>query len=362
VSARQADFWDELRKSIKEKAVEVGLGPTAVAVPRSTRVAEYQRWIDRGMHGEMSYMSRDDRVQRRQDLSLILPNVKAVVVSSLMYWPGRSGFLARRGNSVPQGEVSCYAWGRDYHHVLDDRLGQLAKWMHERAGGVGRWYVDTGAILERDLGQQAGLGFVGKNTMLINPRYGSGFFLGEILTTLPLPPDSPAKMPGCGKCQRCKVACPTNAFSDDFVLDARKCISYLTIELKGIIPEELRSKMGTKVYGCDICQQVCPWNKFDWAGEEKAQSPLFGKVGEDVQLPDLVELLTMTEATFNERFKGTAIFRIGCERMRRNAAVALGNSTNVHALKPLEDACRDGSELVRIHAQWALKHLRSQLS
>lgn len=315
-------FWRELVVGLKAEGVRLGLGPVMVTSPEVRRVREYEAWVEKGMHGEMGYLAREDRLDRRRDLGVVLPGVKAVVVCGLVYWPGRAGFEEETaGKETTEGEVrgkmSCYAWGKDYHKVFGDRLEALARWIHERAGGVGRWYVDTGAIMERDLAEQAGMGFIGKNTMLIHPRYGSGLFLGEVLTTLPLVPPAVLKeestttakatttttttttarrrklaaggprMPSCGKCRRCQDACPTDAFKSEYVLDARKCISYLTIELKGEIPVDLRPKMGTRVYGCDICQEVCPWNKFDWEGDLRGHSPLYGRVGKDVKVAHL---------------------------------------------------------------------------
>lgn len=214
--------------------------------------------------------------------------------------------------------------------------------------------------MERDLGERSGLGFVGKNTMLIHPRLGSGFFLGEILTTVSLPVDlPPKKMVGCGKCKRCQVACPTGALDEDYRMDARKCISYLTIELKGSIPMELRPLMRNKIYGCDICQQVCPWNKFDWQ-ESFGKSPLFGSPDSEVTTPKLVELIQMSEEDFRKRFEKTAVQRIGYSRLLRNVAVALGNSGDVSVLpilKKLVVSLQDS--LVVEHLEWAINRLEN---
>lgn len=210
----------------------------------SQRLAQYEEWIAQGFHGEMGFLARQDRLARRRDLAEILPDVRAIVVTSLPYWPGQRGFPPEQ-TEASRGSVSCYAWGDDYHEILGDKMRSLATWLHTRAGGAGRWYVDTGAVMERDLGERAGLGFIGKHSLLISPKIGSGFFLGGVLTTLPLPPDTPtASRAGCGKCTKCLTACPTNAFDGPYVLDARHCISYLTIELKGSIPLELRPMMG----------------------------------------------------------------------------------------------------------------------
>lgn len=302
-------------------------------------------------------MAREDRLTRRHDLNVILPGVQSVVVATLFYLPGTDWQPLPADNAAPAGDVSSYAWGEDYHRTLGVKLHALAQWLHTRCGGRGAWYVDTGALQERDLGERAGLGFVGKNSMLINTELGSGFFLGELLTTLPLPPHQPpAKGRGsCGRCQKCIVACPTSAIVEDRVVDARRCISYLTIELKGAIPEELRPLMQNKVYGCDICQQVCPWNKFAWEG---GGSPLFGSPAAEVTNPKLLELLRLDAAAFDQRFAASPIKRIGRDRMARNAAVALGNSRAPAVLPELRAlTAAELAPVVKEHLQWAVARL-----
>ena len=356
--------------ALQRKARELGLGPTQVCTPEPpARFTAYEAWLDRGFHGEMAYLDRPDRRARRRDLNRVLPGVRAVIVSSLFYWPGQDGFpdaeVADQGDGGPRGEVSSYAWGEDYHAVLGAKLRALAEWLHGEHGGVGRFYVDTGAVLERELAERAGLGFVGKNTMLIHPRLGSGFFLGEIFTTLPLAPDpAPERAPSgavksrknrCGSCTKCLDLCPTGAFAGPFRLDARRCISYLTIELKGAIPEELRRPMGTRIYGCDVCQRVCPWNRFSWEGG--AGSPLFGAPPAAITAPRLLELLALDEPGFRARFAGSAVARIGRDRLLRNVAVALGNARDPAAIPALRRAAREEGPLVREHAQWALEQL-----
>lgn len=337
-------------------------------------------------------MARADRVARRREPNVILPGAKAVVMTSLFYWPGRAGFpdahavagqrpVEREGcdsgggasGGGARGVVSCYAWGADYHILLEERLKSLGEFLRERAGGTARFYVDTGAVLERDFAQRAGLGFIGKNSLLINPRAGSGFFIGGLFTNIPLPLDGDEDIladakpkrgtPGCGSCRKCIVACPTDAIIRDRVIDARRCISYLTIELKTAIPVELREKMGTRIYGCDICQQVCPWNKFDWSPPSKpGASPLFGQAKEEVSTPRLIALLWETKKSFRMRYAGTALERIGHERMARNAAVALGNIGGSAELMPVGLAAfAHSSALVREHAQWALGMIKTRL-
>lgn len=341
-------------------------------------------------HGELDYMAREDRVVRRKQPDIILPRTKSVIMVGMHYWPGRNGFpklhdvafhkdTGMEPESLPadwsqRGVVSSYAWGRDYHEILGERLKRLGTILNEQAGGLGRFYVDTGAILERDFAERAGLGFVGKNTLLINAKTGSGFFIGELFSTVALPLDGDsdrgtvAKIrgkPGCGSCTKCMTACPTGAIVDEFVVDARRCISYLTIELKGSIPMQLREKMGNKVYGCDICQQVCPWNKLNWEREEgigqHGFSPLFGSPSEEVTTPQLSDLLMLSEEAFNARFERSAIRRIGRDRMARNAAVALGNVGRLAELAVLKQVAEQHeSDMVREHARWACEQIEKR--
>jgi epoxyqueuosine reductase len=387
---------------MKEKAQLLGLGPTAITSARpSARLRNFEEWLQSGYHGDMGYMARPDRLARRRDPQIILPGAAAVIMTTMFYWPGTSGFPASHHVPRAQGSsgqdlhcrgiVSSYAWGADYHGLLENKLKALGTWLHERAGGMGRFYVDTGAVLERDFAERAGLGFVGKNSLLINPKAGSGFFIGGLFTTIPLPLDGDEDRdssktarrgrPGCGNCTKCKVACPTDAIVADRMVDARKCISYLTIELKGAIPEDLRPKIGNRIYGCDICQQVCPWNKFEWKFEdqltherpaepqggavsayESGSSPLFGSPTIDVTSPALLELLWATKRSFRARFKGTALERIGRDRLARNAAVALGNIGGLKDLGPVGAAAvAHPSELVRQHAAWALNRIQSRM-
>ncbi|HEX3051893.1 MAG TPA: tRNA epoxyqueuosine(34) reductase QueG [Aggregatilineaceae bacterium] len=248
-------------KAAEIRAAAAGVGFSQVgiipAVP-SPRLDAYLRWVEAGMYGGMDYLARADRVVRRQDLNVILPGVQSIIVVALDY--GTFAVPDEILTDPRRGRLSNYAWGVDYHAVMTPRLEQLAALIGDAAARV---YVDTGAVLERSHAQQAGLGFVGKNTMLIHPRRGSFMFLGEILTTTHFDEyDSPQRESMCGTCTRCLTACPTNAFPHPYVLDARRCISYLTIELKGHIPEALRPLLGNWVYGCDICQVVCPWTRF----------------------------------------------------------------------------------------------------
>lgn len=347
----------ELKEGLRKEAVRLGLGKLRVTDAKAAAsYPRYEEWIKRGYHGEMGYLARPDRLERRRDLSVILRGVQAVIVVTLPYWPGE---LPKEGADPRRGVISSYAWGEDYHAILGRKLEALAGWLSSEVraygedGGEARWYVDTGAIQERDLGERAGLGFVGKNTLLIDPRFGSGFFLGEILTTVPLEADEAPPMPSCGTCKRCIEACPTQAFVGPYLLDARRCISYLTIELKGSIPVSLRPGMGNRIYGCDICQEVCPWMRFG----PKGGSPLWGEVPLEVSTPDLVELLALDEAGFAKRFAKTAILRLKRARFLRNVAVALGNSGDRGVIPALERATHDPEPLIREHALWAIERL-----
>lgn len=253
--------------------------------------------------------------------------------------------------------------GDDYHDIIGTKLKALCEWAHATYGGSGKYYVDTGPVMERDFAARSGLGFVGKNTLHINEQLGSGHFLSEIFTTLPLPPDPPRKKSGgCGKCRKCVVACPTGAIDQDgFSLDARRCISYLTIEHKGSIDPSLRPLMGNLIYGCDICQAVCPWNRFSWP---TGASPLFGPAKESLASPKLTELLLdlHDDASFVSRFAGSAIQRIGRERMLRNVAVALGNSKNPAALPTLQlvrEREKEQSPLIVEHIDWAIAQIEA---
>ena len=247
--------------------------------------------------------------------------------------------------------ISRYALGRDYHKLIRSRLAKLAKKIETHLGGGHyRAFVDSAPVLERALAENAGLGWIGKNTMLLNDKAGSWFFLGEIYTDIPLPKDPPKTVEHCGSCRACLDACPTGAFVDPWVLDARKCISYLTIEYDGVIPEDLRPAMGNRIYGCDDCQLVCPWNKFAQATSEPDFSPRH-----QLDAVDLLECFAWDEATFLERTEGSAIRRIGFERWRRNVAIALGNAKTTDAIKQgLQSALPDASAVVREHIQWAL--------
>ena len=347
---------ESLSQRIRQSALELGFNLVGItpATP-SPRLQAYYRWLEAGYHGQMAYMARQDRVARRCDLSVILPAVRSLVIVGLDYTTIQlSDSVA---NNPARGRISNYAWGQDYHDLMLPRLEALAA---EVAGWLGhtvgqRAYVDSGPLLERDHAQQAGLGFVGKNTMLIDPRRGSTFFLGELLLDVELEYDQPQSGIGCGTCARCLVGCPTDAFPEPYVLDSRRCISYLTIELKGPIPLDLRPLMGNWVYGCDMCQDVCPWQRFGIQTHESAFFPL----DDDHAAPSLADLLSLDEAAFAARFAASPIKRIGRDRMVRNACVAAGNSGLSDLLPHVQRlSANDLSDLVREHAAWAVDRLR----
>ena len=340
----------DLITELRARATALGFNSVGVSFAAPAyRLDAYLRWVEDGRHGEMGYMARPDRVERRRNPQIILSWLQSIISVGLSYssWqipPYIAGDPSR-------GRISNYAWGVDYHDVMSPRLEELAAWLRGLDPGIkSRVYVDTGAVLERDHAEMAGLGFTGKNTMLIAPRSGSWFFLGEILTTLALPPTPPAAMPSCGSCHQCLDACPTSAFPAPYELDPRRCISYLTIELKGWIPRDLRPLMGNWIYGCDICQAVCPFNRF----AEPPLEPGFQPADIDSIMPPLLDILAMDEADFDERFRDSPIKRIKRSRLLRNACVAAGNWGDKSAVPALAKLLQDPDPILRGHAAWAL--------
>lgn len=348
-----------IRQQIEEKARELGFNMVGfVPAQPARRLHAYLRWIEAEMHGRMGYLARPDRLIRRQDLNVILPGVQTLICVGLDYFNRQ--IPEAIANDPSRGRLSNYAWGADYHDIMTPRLKELAAWLASQTNTASqsRVYVDTGAILERDHAESAGFGFTGKNTMLINPRRGSFFFLGEILTTLALdngqddPIANPQSPISCGSCSRCLTACPTNAFPQPYVLDARRCISYLTIELKGWIPVALRPLLGNWIYGCDICQEVCPFNRFAPTTTEDA---FFGTF--DFAAPSLLELLTLDNEGFQQRFAHSPVKRIRRGRFLRNVCVAAGNWGSETAVAPLVNLLQDPEPLIRGHAAWALHQI-----
>lgn len=349
----------------RARAAALGFTQCAVtpAAP-SPFLAAYERWIAEGMHGTMGYMARADRVARRRDLNVILPGVRSILLVAVDY---RQQLPAALLADPHRGRIASYAWSADYHDrmtpALESLAATLAGSLNDDEQPAHRVYVDTGAVLERGHAHAAGMGFIGKNTMVIHPRRGSYFFLGEILITAPFDRyDTPTMPPTmCGSCTRCLTACPTAAFPAPHVLDARRCISYLTIEHKGDIPPDLRSAVGNWVYGCDVCQEVCPFNRFAPLVPAPllidALSPADGTTLIDRAAPLLADLLTWDDATFRARFAGSAVLRTGWERMMRNACVAAGNSGDTSLVSALATLRDHPSALIADHAAWALSRL-----
>lgn len=340
---------------VRERTRDLGFDLVGIAPARPPRehLQAYRRWLDRGDHAGMAYMVRPDRVARREDPSLILPGVRSVLCVAVNYYPGPPPAPSDDG---PRGRISNYAWGIDYHGWMLPRLEELAAFVRTQVGGEIRYrvYVDTGPVLERAFAAQAGLGFIGKNTCLIHPRFGSWLFLGEVLLEVDLPEENHAPVRGgCGTCTRCLDACPTGALAAPYRLDARRCISYLTIEHKGSIPPELRPLLGTWIYGCDACQEVCPWQRF----ARPTGVAAFRPASPERPMPPLPDLLALDEEGFRRRFRGTPILRIGRGRLLRNVAVALGNIGGSQAARALGLALDDPDPLVREHAAWALKRI-----
>ena len=313
-------------------------------------IKEYQAWLKKGYQGEMTYLARPEAVARRDDLRRTLPGVRAVVAVGANYHT--RPLLPQLGDDPSRGIIASYAWGKDYHDVLTPRLHQLGAFIEAETGHAYRAYVDTAPLLEREIAARAGLGFAGKNTNLIHPRLGSWIFLGELLLTIELPPrrGESAIRPYCGHCTRCLDSCPTAALVAPHTLDARRCISYLTIELKGPIPRELRPLMGNRIFGCDICQEVCPWNqRFARPTAEPAFQPRSDNIA-----PHLLELIALDEQGFRRRFQDSPVKRSKRRGLLRNVAVALGNWGDPAAVPALTRALNDAEPLIRGHAAWAL--------
>lgn len=316
----------------------------AKATPPS-HAAEFRAWLDHGAAGEMQWMERG--AEKRCDPQQILSGARSIVVVALNYWQGE------KESSGKNGRIARYAWGDDYHDLMLAKLEKLSAFLTE-LGGTQKCHVDTGPLLERDHAADAGIGWHGKSTMLIDTKLGAWFFLGEILTTLDLPADPP-QAARCGTCDRCITACPTGAITEPHRLDARRCISYLTIELKGSIPIELRPLIGDRIYGCDDCLEACPWNRFAAVSREAsfAARPATGM--------ELRDYLGLDEAKFRELFRGSPIKRIKRRGFLRNVCVALGNVGDEHDLPALERAAADPEPLVAEHALWAIEQIRARV-
>ena len=337
-----------MKDAIAKRARELGFDDcrvTSAAPP--PHAAEFQEWLAAGRHGAMGYLERN--AFKRVDPNEVLAGAKSVIVLATAYQP-KTQITSDDG---PRGLIARYAQHADYHDVLAGRLKELTEFVDSLGGTETRslWYVDTGPLLERDLAQRAGLGFAGKHTNLISRSLGNWFFISEIITTLEMETDEPEKN-RCGSCTRCIEACPTNAITGPFQLDARRCISYLTIELKGSIPEEFRPAIGNRIYGCDVCLEICPWNRFAKEGAIMKEHERA-----DLDQPALLELLELDDAAFKARFAGTPMLRTKRRGVLRNVCVALGNIGDERCLPALEKAAMDYELLIAEHARWAIEEI-----
>jgi epoxyqueuosine reductase len=384
---------------IKEKAYNLGFDLIGLApAERAPHAEAYRRWLGQGYNAQMAWLGREP--ERRADPRQVLPGAQAVVVVGLSYFVLNPPL--ELWNDPARGRIARYAWGLDYHQVMLPRLRELGDFVEKEAGKMinRRTYVDTGPVLERDFAAQAGLGFIGKNTLLINPSIGSYLFLGEILVDVELEYDEPAPDGGascrldpasirppqtlpkggrtlsdapplegtegghlrvskrlgtCGNCTRCLNICPTHAFPVPYILDSSRCISYLTIELKGSMPLELRPLMGNWIFGCDACQEICPWvRRYSRPSRES-----FLSYNPDRAAPKLVDLMRLDDVAFRARFKGTPLLRPRRRGLLRNVAVALGNWGSPEALPSLKQALQDPEPLVREHVRWAIDRIEN---
>lgn len=341
--------------ALKQEAQKLGFNLVGITQAKpSPTLSAYRQWVDKGMHGKMGYLAREDRLIRRENLNNIVDGARSIIMVGLDY---RSVLVPDSTlNDPTRGRIASYAWNLDYHDVMEDRLEKLSAWIQAQIGDSvdSKVYVDTGAILERSHAQQAGMGFIGKNTMLIHPQRGSYFFLGEIISTIEFDHyDTAHKATMCGNCTRCLNACPTDAFTKLHVLDARRCISYHTIENKGWIDRDLRESFGNWVYGCDICQDVCPFQRFSQASDEVAFYP----INQQTIAPYLSDLLSVTDETFKAIYGDSPIYRIRRKRLVRNACIAVGNSHDAQFIPYIIQLLYDQEPIIRGHASWALWQL-----
>jgi len=336
---------------IKNEAQRLGFELVGISPARVPPHEEsFARWLREKYHGHLDYMERTELLRR--DPRLLVPWAVSIISVGMNY---HTPFKRLTPPAPGRGWISRYAWGADYHEIIRNKLEALLTFVREIGGETmeGRAFVDSAPILERDFAGTAGIGWTGKNTQLISPKKGSWFFLGELFTSLALAYDQPIR-DRCGQCDLCLKACPTGAFVGPYLLDARRCISYLTIELKGFIPRHLRPLIGNHIFGCDICQEVCPYNVKASSTEEPSYMPRQG-----LYAPDLIELLSIDEKEFRRRFHGSPILRAKRRGLLRNVAVALGNNAGLQAVPALTDALNDQEPLVRGHVAWALGRIGS---
>jgi epoxyqueuosine reductase len=345
---------DKLKEQLVAFAREVGFDSCRIAkCDPPPHASEFRDWLRAGAAGEMDYMQRGE--EKRCDPEKVLPGARSVIVLALNYWQGspKAAETAAATENGARGRIARYAWGDDYHDVVASKLDKIDMFLRD-FGGTQKCYVDTGPVLERDYAAQSGIGWHGKSTMLIDEKLGTWFFLAEILTTLEFDPDRPTRA-RCGTCTRCIDACPTGAITAPHRLDARRCISYLTIELKGSIPLELRPLIGDRIFGCDDCLDACPWNRFAQTSNESAFAARKSTMG--MRLRDY---LNLSDPEFRALFRNSPIKRIKRRGFLRNVCVALGNAGDASDLPALERAATEPEPLIAEHATWAIAQIRTR--
>ncbi|MCA1749071.1 MAG: tRNA epoxyqueuosine(34) reductase QueG [Sphingomonadales bacterium] len=338
-------------RALEEGFVACGIAPADAAPEAGKRLT---RWLEDGAHGEMIWM--ESRAHHRVSPRALWPEVRSVIMLGMSYAPAEDPLRLEEQRDV--GRISVYAQGKDYHDVVKKALKRLARWIVEAADGDPRVkvFVDTAPVMEKPLAEAAGIGWQGKHTNLLSREQGNWLFLGAIYTTLDLAPDAPG-VDRCGSCRACQDICPTDAFPEPYRLDARRCISYLTIEHKGPIPEEFREAIGNRIYGCDDCLAICPWNKF----AEQAQANRHFLPRAELAAPQLADLLALDDAGFREVFAGSPIKRIGRDRMVRNCLIAAGNSGDAALSEPVAALLDDPDDVVREAARWAIGRIAASI-
>jgi len=340
---------NETKAELLRRAAAIGFDSCRIAPAAAPRHREqFHAWLESGFAAEMDWIGRG--AEKRSDPQKVLPSARSVIVLALNYWQGEE---EKEAGGRENGRIARYAWGDDYHELMEKKLRELDSFLTS-AGGQQKFYVDTGPVLERDFAAEAGIGWHGKSTMLLNRQLGTWFFLAEIFTTLELPFDPP-QVARCGSCTRCIDACPTGAITAPHQLDSRRCISYLTIELKGSIPLELRPMIGDRIYGCDDCLDACPWNRFAQVSREAAFS-----ARPAVTQMRLRDFLALDEEQFRNMFRGSPIRRVKRRGFLRNVCVALGNVGTREDLPALVNAARDQEPLVAEHAVWAIEQIKDR--
>ncbi len=341
-----------LTDAVKAEAIALGFHKVAIAAaaPLARDRAALSAWLLGDRHATMAWMARDP--EKRSDPEAMLPGCKSVIALAVNYWPGNDGASGRPGTA----RIARYAQGRDYHKVIGRKLKELAAWLTTESGFPSRTFVDTGPVLERAWAERAGLGWIGKNANLLTRDLGSWILLGEVLTCAALDPDAGPHEDFCGTCTACLDACPTHAITSPGAVDSNACISYWTIEHRGAIPEARRPGLGDWIFGCDVCQDVCPWNTS--FAKQAADDPF--SLRDDLRGLDPVEILGLDEAAFRARYSGTSLMRARYDGMRRNACVVLGNRGDPDALPALRLAACDADAALREHALWAIARIENR--